>query len=118
MVVRDLTADMIEAQVKACIDSNATVKTDGFKLYSKLKTMVAQHQVFTVPSKKASSVLPWVHIMISNAKRKFAGINHMIKGGYVQNYLYEFCYKVNRRYYQNKLFNRLLIACISDVWYD
>ncbi len=118
LVIRDLTADMIEAQVKACIDPNATVKTDGFKSYSKLKTMVAQHQEFIVPPKEASSVLPWVHTMISNAKRTFAGIHHMIKGGYMQNYLDEFCYKVNRRYFQNKLFNRLLIACISDVWYD
>jgi len=118
LVIRDLTADMIEAQVTACIDSNATVKTDGFKSYSKLKTIVAQHQEFIVPPKEACSVLPWVHTMISNAKRTFAGIHHLIKAGYMQNYLDEFCYKVNRRYFQNKLFDRLLIACIADVWYD
>ena len=118
LVIRDLTADMIEAQVTACIDSKATVKTDGFKSYSKLRTIVAQHQEFIVPPKEACSVLPWVHTMISNAKRTFAGIHHMIKAGYMQNYLDEFCYKVNRRYFQNKLFDRLLIACVADVWYD
>lgn len=118
LVIRDLTADMIEAQVTACIDSKATVKTDGFKSYSKLRTIVAQHQEFIVPPKEACSVLPWVHTMISNAKRTFAGIHHMIKAGYMQNYLNEFCYKVNRRYFQNKLFDRLLIACVADVWYD
>ena len=118
LVIRDLTADMIEAQVTACIDSKATVKTDGFKSYSKLRTIVAQHQEFIVPPKEACSVLPWVHTMISNAKRTFVGIHHMIKAGYMQNYLDEFCYKVNRRYFQNKLFDRLLIACVADVWYD
>ncbi len=56
LVVRDLSAFMIEAQVKACIDSKATVKTDGFKSYGKLKTMVALHQEFIVPPKEASSV--------------------------------------------------------------
>jgi hypothetical protein len=118
LVIRDLTANMIESQVKACIDPTATVKTDGFKSYSKLSTMVAKHQEFVVPPKEASSVLPWVHTMISNAKRTFAGIHHMMKEGYMQNYLDEFCYKVNRRYFQNKLYDRLLIACISNVWYD
>lgn len=118
LVIRDLSAFMIEAQVKVCIDSGATVKTDGFKSYSKLKTMVAQHQEYIVPPKEASSVLPWVHTMISNAKRTFAGIHHMIKGSYMQFYLDEFCYKVNRRYFKDKLFDRLLIVCVADVWYD
>jgi transposase-like protein len=118
LVIRDLSANMIESQVKACIHSEATVKTDGFKSYSKLKTMVAQHQSFVVPPKEACSVLPWVHTMISNAKRTFAGIHHMMLEGYMQNYLDEFCYKVNRRYFGNKLFDRLLIACVADVWYD
>ena len=50
--------------------------------------------------------------MISNAKRTFASIHHMIEGEYMQ--FDEFGYKINRRYFKDKLFDRLLIACISD----
>jgi hypothetical protein len=42
--------------------------------------------------------LKWVHIAISNAKRSFAGNYHKIKRKYLQLYLNEFVYKLNRRY--------------------
>ena len=31
----------------------------------------------------------------------------------VKEYLNEFCYKVNRRYFGEELFDRLLIACVN-----
>ena len=37
----------------------------------------------------------------------------MISNKYSQNYLDEFCYKVNRRNYGDQLFDRLLIACVT-----
>jgi ISXO2-like transposase domain len=117
-VLQDLKADMIEAQVTAMISPDATVKTDGFRSYSNLKSMVAMHNQQVVVPQEAGVVFPWVHTMISNAKRTFADIHHMMKTEYIQNYLDEFCYKVNRRYFQDKLFDRLLIACVSDTWYD
>ena len=64
-------------------------------------------------SKEAGKYLPWAHTMIANAKRTLLGIHHMISDKYMQNYLDEFCYKVNRRYYGEKIFDRLLIACVS-----
>ncbi len=59
-------------------------------------------------------VLPWVHIAISNAKRTLLGIYHKIKGKYLQLYLDEFCYKLNRRFFGDKIFDRLLIAVINN----
>ena len=116
-VMQDLKAETIDKTVQAHISAEATVKTDGFKSYTHLKEIVAHHQQHIVPPKKAGTVLPWVHTMISNAKRTFAGIHHMMKAEYMQNYLNEFCYKVNRRYFAHKLFDRLLIACVSEPWY-
>ena len=37
----------------------------------------------------------------------------MISKKYFQDYVDEFCYKVNRRYFGESLFDRLLIACVS-----
>ncbi len=38
---------------------------------------------------------------------------HDIKPQFLQNYLDEFCYKFNRRYHGEALFNRLLVAAVS-----
>jgi len=117
LVLEDLTATSIEQTVKAHISPKAIVKTDGFRSCAHLKNIVAQHQQQIVPPKMASTILPWVHTMISNAKRSFAGVHHMIKAEYMQNYLNEFCYKVNRRYFQETRLERLLIASVSESWY-
>ncbi|MEM7373078.1 MAG: transposase, partial [Bacteroidota bacterium] len=61
-------------------------------------------------------LLPWVHIMISNAKRWIDGIFHHVNQKYFQNYLNEFCYKQNRRYFNERLFDRLLIAAATLYW--
>jgi hypothetical protein len=60
------------------------------------------------------STLKLVHIAISNSKRNLLGVYHMIKPKYLQSYLNEFCYKLNRRFFGSKLFNRLIIATINN----
>jgi hypothetical protein len=65
-----------------------------------------------------SKNLPWVHIAISNAKKMCLGIHHSIKRDYMQNYLNEFCYKFNRRYFGESLFDRLLVAAVEAPWYS
>ncbi len=46
--------------------------------------------------KSTKTTLKWVHIIIANAKRTLLGIYHKIKGKYLQLYLDEFTYKLNR----------------------
>jgi hypothetical protein len=53
--------------------------------------------------------LKWVHI----AKRNFVGTYHKIKKKYLQLYLNEFVYKLNRRYFGERIFDRLFIASIT-----
>jgi hypothetical protein len=36
----------------------------------------------------------------------------------MQNYLDEFCYKLNRRYFGEKLVGRLIVAAIYPYWHD
>jgi len=50
-------------------------------------------------------------------KRDLLGIHHNVKDDYLQNYLNEFCYKVNRRYFEGQLFDRMMIAAIEQPWY-
>jgi hypothetical protein len=113
VVVNDLSCGMIDKNVKQYIRSDAMVRTDNYTSYSNLKNIVCVHEAQTVKPKEAMKVLPWVHTMISNAKRSLGGIHHMISKKYYQDYLDEFCYKVNRRYFGDKIFDRLLLACVS-----
>jgi hypothetical protein len=118
VVVNDLKISTIERVVDKTIDANSIVVTDNYKSYYHLADQLWIHESQNVPGAMASKVLPWVHTMISNAKRNFLGIHHMISKKYIQDYIDEFCYKVNRRYFGEKLFDRLLIACVNYNYKD
>jgi transposase-like protein len=112
-VVDNLKSETINAKVEQNIQKSSLIKSDNYKGYNNIKELVWCHQPETVKPKEAAKVLPWVHTMISNAKRNLLGIHHMISKKYYQDYLDEFCYKVNRRYMGDLLFERLLFACAS-----
>ena len=83
-VIHDLKADTIAKKVAKNCDAESLVKTDNFKSYCGVKDKVWVHQASTVEPKQAGIVLPWVHTMISNAKRNLLGIHHMISKKYYQ----------------------------------
>jgi len=82
---------------------------------NKLEMVIKQHIAITTSEiKEVHTFLPWVHSAIGNAKRILDGIHHSNGENYLQNYLNEYCYKYNRRYFGEKLFDRLLLACIEN----
>jgi hypothetical protein len=118
IVMDDLSATGIEYEVKKGIDSEAKVHTDGYRSYSGLKNIVKEHKVTIVVDKtETSKTFPWVHTAISNAKKLLLGTWHRIDDKYLQNYLNEFCYRHNRRYLGEHVFDRLLIASVSYTAY-
>ena len=64
----------------------------------------------TTPRNQAHKRLPWVHSAIGNFKRVLHGIHHHSEKLYIQNYMNEFCWKLNRRYFGKRLFERGLVA--------
>ncbi|MCZ6841301.1 MAG: transposase, partial [SAR324 cluster bacterium] len=71
------------------------------------------HHAERVPREQAHQKLPWVHIAISNAKRFILGTYHGVSHKYLQAYLDEFCYRFNRRLWEQELTLRLLTACLA-----
>ena len=112
-VITDLKADTITSIVKKDVSVDSELITDNSTSYVKLKDVVDKHDAQVIPKEKIGSVLPWVHIAISNAKRILLDIHHDIKPEHLQGYLNEFCYNFNRRYFGEALFDRLLVASIS-----
>jgi transposase-like protein len=113
IVINDLKSETITPLVKKNVSDEATIDSDDSTSYVKLKDVVKEHRPQIIPKKETGKMLPWVHIAISNAKRMLLDIFHDIKPEYLQNYLNEFCYKFNRRYFGENLFDRLLIASVS-----
>ena len=112
-VISDLKSNTITSIVKEQVDKSADLITDDSTSYTKLIEHVNSHVAKVVEPQMIPIILPWVHIAISNAKRLLLDVHHKIKTEYLQYYLNEFCYKFNRRYFGEKLFDRLLIAAVS-----
>ena len=68
--------------------------------------------------KKTSQTLKWVHIAINNAKFNLLGVYHKVKGKYLQLYLDEFYYKLNREYFRERLFDSMVIADTNNYRED
>jgi len=112
-VINDLKSTTINKCVKDLATNATAVDTDDSSSCVDLKEYVPRHNKQVIPKEKVGEILPWVHIAISNAKRQLINTFHDIKPEFLQNYLDEFCYKFNRRYLGEFMFNRLLIACVS-----
>lgn len=117
-VVKSLCTKEVVCEASKMIQKSATVITDGKRCYRGLTDICIRHKEIIVKDKtEVSKIFPWVHIAISNAKKKILGLHHQVKNEYMQNYLNEFCYKFNRRYYGINLFERLLDATLNNAWY-
>ena len=100
--------------LKNAIDGEDTIVfTDKSTSYVDIADYVELHITEKSNGKTTKETLKWVHTAISNAKRNLAGTYHKIKKKYLQLYLNEFVYKLNRRYFGNNIFDRLVVASIT-----
>jgi hypothetical protein len=113
-VLQDHKADGTDEAFKDAIDDEQTIVfSDMSTSYVNISDYVEIHITEKSDEQTTKETLKWVHIAISNAKRNFAGIYHKIKRKYLQLYLNEFIYKLNRRYFGERVFDRLVIASVT-----
>jgi len=113
VVVSDLKSKTIDGNATTYIDNDSIINTDKSTSYTNFKDIFKVHNGQVIPHRMVGKMLPWVHISISNAKRELLDIHHNSKLEYLQFYLNEYCYKVNRRYFNDKVFDRLLLAGVT-----
>ena len=94
-------ATEIESLIKDSLDSKAIVFFDQSTSYFNIENYVEAHIAEKSDKLTTIVMLKWLHIAKSNAKRNFLGVYHKINGEYLQNYLDEFVYKLNRRYFKS-----------------
>lgn len=105
----------ITETIKESIDNQSIVFTDKSSSYVDISDFVELHVMEKSSKDTTEETLKWVHIAISNAKRNLLGNYHKIKRKYLQFYLNEFIYKLNRRYFGEQLFERLIVANITAL---
>lgn len=112
-IIEDLKKEKINEVVENLASRESSIDTDGSTSYVEISDYVNEHHSEVIPKRKVGQALPWVHIAISNAKRQLLNTFHSVKPEFLQSYLDEFCYKFNRRYFGEALFNRLLTIAVS-----
>lgn len=112
-VLSNHEANEINEVIKNNIEEKSIIFSDKSTSYVDIADFVEAHLTEKSSNEVTKTTLKWVHIAISNAKRAFLGVYHKMKGIYLQNYLDEFCYKLNRRYFKHRLFDRVALAVIT-----
>jgi len=102
----------VEAFLARHLLTAQTVKTDALPA---LNAVGKEHEHLkkATPPEEAKTWLPLVHIMIGNMKKFINGTFHGVSSHYLQEYLDEFCYRFNRRFWEPELPLRLLNACLA-----
>lgn len=111
--VRDASGKGLVAFVRDVVEDGATIRTDGWKGYARLKKVGYEHQVVNVSrsDELASELLPHVHRVASLLKRWLLGTHQgMVGEKHLDYYLDEFTFRFNRRKSKErgKLFYRLV----------
>ena len=113
IVIPDAKASTIDQAAEKSVDATASVTSDATKSHVHFPEIFREYTGRVIAVEDIGKVLPWVHVAIANAKTRLANIYHGIKPEFLQEYLNEFCYQFNRRYFGERQFDRLIVASTS-----
>jgi len=96
------------------IKKGSKIVSDGEGLYVKVKEKGYDHERYieSRDPEMAHEKLKWINMLTSNLKRFLLSTHHGVYPKYRRQYLAEFAYRFNRRYWPEQIFDRLLYACI------
>jgi hypothetical protein len=111
-VIKDRSADVLQAFVQQFVEPGTSVITDGWSGYSGLPKLGYLHH----GEADSKNPLPKAHLVISLLKRWMMGTHQgRISAKYLQRYLNEFVFRFNRRRAGDRgvLFKTLLQLCVD-----
>lgn len=105
----------IVSAIEKRIQKRSIIKSDGSGAYKKAKEKgyTIEQSVYQKDPKATAEHLKWVNVLTSNLKRFLLSTYHGVFSKYRNEYLAEFAYRFNRRYWPEQAFDRLLYACIK-----
>lgn len=97
-VIDDFSAKSLAEPMKKWISKHSKIYTDKFRSYLPIKKQFPNIDMKVSSGELAEINLPIVHQTIGNFKGDLIGIHRSVSQLHLQNYLDEFCYKLNRRF--------------------
>jgi transposase-like protein len=112
-VLPAVNGDSIAAFAEKNIEKGTSVSSDSYRIYRKLEEKGYIHTPENFDPNENPEHLKWLHIIISNLKIFLNGTYHGIGSRHMQPFLDEYCFRFNRRFWQDQLFSRTLSACAA-----
>lgn len=110
----DTKADTLKNVVEDKVAPTASVISDGTYSHKHFKEMFSGYYGRKYnTTEELMSALPYVHIMIGNAKALIRNIHHAVSREYIMKYLEEFSWKFNHRNDENMMETLMLDACVG-----
>ncbi len=94
--------------VKKMVGLVLLITTDKGREFKQMKELTKKHEQVKSNKENNDKHLPWVGIVTANLKRFLLGTYHSVSPKYLNRYLAEFSYRLNRRYFGLGIFERLL----------
>jgi transposase-like protein len=113
-VVENLKKETIAEFAQNYIKSGSTISSDAYRSYRQLLKEGYKLEAKVFNPKENPKHLKWLHTMVANAKAFINGTFHGLDKKHLQQYLDEFCFRFNRRWFSGELFNRIVNACITS----
>ena len=117
-IIPDASSESLIPFIKDNITPGSVVSTDGWPGYKPLEKENYKHVVQNISQseKKASELLPHVHLVVSLIKRWLMGTHQgAVSSKHLAGYLDEYAFRFNRRLstHRGKLFYRLMQQAVS-----
>jgi transposase-like protein len=112
--VETISKNSVRAFCQRHLKPGQEVRTDAFPALNAIAEEHV-HEKKVTPPEEASQWLPLVHVVIGNMKTFINGTFHGVSSKYLYEYINEFCYRFNRRFWEHELPMRLLNACLAHV---
>lgn len=111
-VIEAVTIEEIKRVTQQCVKPGSKIVSDGHTSYKPLAQNGYTHEARTYYKEDKEEFLKSLHKMIGNVKAFILGTFHGLGATYLQSYFDEFCFRFNRRFNPNEIFDRLLNACV------
>jgi len=101
--------------VKKMVGLVKKLTTDKGREFVLLGEVAETHERVKSNKENNDEHLPWVGVVTANLKRFLLGIYHSVSPKYLQRYLAEFSYKLNRRNFGLNIFERLVSISVKPI---
>lgn len=112
--VERITKETVRDFLNRHMKPRQKVRTDAFPSLNSISES-HEHDKKVTPASEAGTWLPLVHIVIGNLKKFINGTFHGVSHKYLSEYVAEFCYRFNRRFWEAELPMRVLNACSAHL---